>query len=121
MPIRREFRRYYRGEWQKYRLLLISAAENTCAHCLNILPSSKLAAAHIAHDPRTSDVRILCFSCHRRHDARHSRAVARRTLARRYGQAWLSPELEWAPVPSWMVPRRLVLVPRPEQGRLWAA
>jgi hypothetical protein len=48
-----------------------------------------------------------------RHDARHAHAVRRRNHARRFGQGWLWPEVEWAPYAGWMVPRR-VLVARQE-------
>jgi len=34
--------------------------------------------------------------------------MTRRTRARRSGQLWLTPELEYAPYASWMVPRRVL-------------
>lgn len=35
--------------------------------------------------------------------------MTRRTRARRSGQLWLSPEIEYAPYSSWMVPQRVAL------------
>jgi len=34
--------------------------------------------------------------------------MTRRTRARRVGQLWLSPEIEYAPYASWMIPRRVI-------------
>jgi hypothetical protein len=109
MPIRPELRRYYGADWRRYRLVLLQIAQNRCAHCRVELQSSQLAAAHITHDPRNRDlIKILCISCHSRFDAKHSAAVARRTRAKRTGQLWLLPELEYAPFPAWAIPRRVL-------------
>jgi hypothetical protein len=121
MPIRREYRKFYTKDWKLYRVVLIERARNRCQHCGAVLPAHELAGAHLTHDPKSSEIAVLCFPCHGRHDWRHSRAMARRTLAKRFGQGWLTPELEWAPFPLWMAPRRLVVVPGPVQGELWAA
>lgn len=121
MPIRREFRKFYQAEWRAYRLVLIARADFRCAICGTELPSNRLAAAHITHDPRSSEVRVLCFSCHSRHDAAHSRAVARRTIAKHYGQAWLWPEVAVACFPTWLIPKRVLEMQKPRQGELWAA
>jgi hypothetical protein len=120
MPITPAFKKFYGSAWRTYRADLIRLRGARCSVCGADVPKY-LNLCHLTHDPRSSEVALMCPRDHRRHDARHSRAIARRTLARRYGQFWLTPELEWAPLPLWMAPRRLVLVPRPEQGRLWAA
>lgn len=112
--IRRAWRRFYGADWRRYRLVLIARARNRCAHCGREFPSPRLAAAHITHDPRSSEVRVLCFSCHARWDARHAYSVKRRNRARLNRQLWLWPELAWAPFPAWMRPRE-----REEQGRLF--
>ena len=109
MPIRPEWRkRFYGPAWRRARLVLIAIAQNHCSRCGRQLPSSRLSAAHITHDPRHSEVRILCFCCHNRHDAAHRLAIWRRNRAKRAGQLWLWPEVEWAPFPLWAVPRRLI-------------
>jgi hypothetical protein len=110
MPLQPELRaKYYGADWRRYRLVLLGIARNRCAHCGAELPSNQLAAAHVTHDPRDMAlVRILCFSCHSRLDARHAFAVARRTRARKVGQLWLLDEIEWAETPSWAVPRRVL-------------
>jgi hypothetical protein len=121
MPIRAELKKYYGVEWRRYRLVLIALARNRCAKCGREFPSSQLAAAHITHDPRSSEVRILCFADHARHDAGHAFAVRRRNRARQVGQAWLWADVEWAPFPAWMRPRRVLEMVKPKQGELWAA
>jgi hypothetical protein len=118
--IRPEYRKFYGPAWRAYRADLIRVRGARCSVCGGEF-RKYLNLCHLTHDPRSSAVALMCASDHRRHDALHSRAVARRTLARRFGQLWLSPELEWAPLPAWMAPRRLFVVERPEQGRLWAA
>jgi hypothetical protein len=104
MPIRKELRRYYGREWRAFRLALIAAHGAVCMACGRPTPRY-LAAAHVAHDPRHSEVRLWCTSCHSRHDWRHSLAVRRRIRARRYGQLWLWAEVEYGVV-AWIVPRR---------------
>lgn len=120
MPIRRELRKFYGPHWRSYRLILIAIAQNRCARCNRQLPSPRLSAAHITHDPRSSEVRVLCFPCHNRHDAGHRLAIRRRNRARRYGQLWLFPEVE--EIPGWIVIRRNVDMRRAAriaQGRMF--
>lgn len=62
-----------------------------------------LTIAHLDHDPRRNEPKnlaALCQSCHLAHDQRQHYAQARRTLAARRGQRWLSPELEYANEPE---------------------
>jgi 5-methylcytosine-specific restriction endonuclease McrA len=104
MPIRKEFRRFYQKEWRAYRRRLIELHGAKCMNCGRPAPRY-LAAAHVSHDPRSSEVRLWCTSCHSRHDARHTYAMRRRLHAARYGQLWLWPELQWEPYPEWLRPR----------------
>ena len=107
MPIRPELRKYYGAAWRAYRLILLDIARHRCVKCR--APHPRLNGAHVTHDPRDNElVQILCPSCHARHDAPHRLAVMRRSAARRTGQLWLTPELEYAPYPAWMIPRRVL-------------
>jgi hypothetical protein len=109
MPIRPELRKFYGRAWRKYRLALIYMAGYRCARCRAHLPSRQLAAAHLTHDPRNQElVAVLCFACHNRNDVHQRYAMMRRTWARTRGQLWLSPELEWAPYASWMIPQAVI-------------
>ncbi len=109
MPIAPEFRRYYGAAWRAYRLTLIALMGNRCTKCRAELPAHRLAGAHVRHDPRDwSQVAIMCFACHTRHDTAQRLAVWRRNRAKRTGQLWLTPELEYAPYPGWMIPRRVL-------------
>jgi hypothetical protein len=118
MPLRPDLRsKFYGAEWRRYRLTLIGIAGNRCSSCRAELPSSELVGAHITHDPRDMAlVSVMCFSCHSRHDAPHAYAVRRRTQAHRDGQLWLLAEIEFAPYPSWMIPRRVL---NAGQGRMF--
>jgi hypothetical protein len=103
MPIRPELRKFYRAPWRAYRRVLIELAGGKCVKCH--APHPMLNGAHPHHDPRDgTQVCIWCPSCHARHDAPHRLAVMRRTRARRTGQLWLLPELEYAADPAWMTP-----------------
>ncbi len=94
VPIRPELRKYYGPEWRRYRETLLALAGHRCAHCGT--EHKYLNAAHVHHDPRNGQlITILC-------------PMTRRTRARRAGQLWLSPEIEYAPYASWMIPRRVV-------------
>jgi 5-methylcytosine-specific restriction endonuclease McrA len=107
MPIRPELRKYYGAEWRRYRLVLLDLAKNKCANCG--MKHKYLNGAHVHHDPRNGQlITILCPACHARHDTPQRVAMTRRTRARRVGQLWLTPELEYAPYASWMVPRRVL-------------
>lgn len=105
MPIRPELRHLYRGpEWQAQRAAAIERAGGRCATCRHEHPM--LNGAHKNHDPHDPrSVIAWCPACHARHDAPHRVAVMRRTRARREGQLWLLPELEYAADPFWMIPR----------------
>jgi hypothetical protein len=105
VPIPKELRRFYGAEWRRYRAELIAAHGSVCSRCRAVVPKY-LNLAHLEHDQRTSRVALLCMSCHNRHDAAHRLAIWRRNRAKRYGQLWLSAELEWAPYPWWSIPPR---------------
>jgi len=119
MPIRPEYRKYYAGEWRDRRLRMIEASGNRCAICQQVFPPSRLSGAHMRHNPRDpSQVKILCFADHARHDAAHRLAVVRRRRAARFGQLWLLPELQWAATPAWAIPREAIAAIY-AQGRLF--
>ncbi|HTA46350.1 MAG TPA: hypothetical protein VK789_28100 [Bryobacteraceae bacterium] len=102
--IRASYRQFYGPEWQRYRLALIASRGAVCRDCLCPIPRY-VQLTHETHDPRTSSVRIRCAPCHSRADARHKIAVMRRRRARESGQLWLLPEIEYASVPAWEIPR----------------
>ena len=93
MSIRPEYRALYGAEWRAYRLALIAARGQFCSRCKRAV-SRYLNLAHLTHDPRSSEIALLCAACHNRHDSHHRYAVWRRNRARRVGQAWLLPEIE---------------------------
>ena len=106
MPIRAEFRKFYRSEWRRFRLALLEAAGNVCQTCGR--PHRMLNVAHLSHDPADRKrVAVLCPSCHARHDTKQRFATTRRTRARRRGQLWLSMDLELAAFPTRMLPPKL--------------
>lgn len=108
MPIRPEHRRYYGAAWRSFRLELIAeAGGEICSNC-GIELSAYINGAHLDHNPRNpASVRLMCPSCHARHDAPHRIAIMRRRRAKASGQLWLLPELEWAPFASWEIPGRI--------------
>jgi hypothetical protein len=115
MPIRPELRKYYGAAWREYRGMLIALAGDRCTRCGAAHPM--LNGAHVSHDPRDMElVTVWCPRCHARHDAPHRYAMMRRGHAKRVGQLWLFPEVEWAPYASWMIPRRVL---RAAQERLF--
>lgn len=105
MPIRKEHRRFYGPQWRAYRLELIErAGGEICSQC-GIELAQGINGAHQDHDPSNkSSVRLMCPSCHAAHDAPHRVAIQRRRKAASVGQAWLLPELEWAPFAAWEIP-----------------
>lgn len=104
MPIRRELRKYYGASWQAFRLELIAELGSICQQC-GIELARGINGAHTGHDPRDrSSVRLMCPGCHAAHDAGHRLAIMRRTRARKAGQLWLLPEMEWAPFASFEIP-----------------
>jgi hypothetical protein len=111
MPIRPELRKFYGPEWRRYRRVLIELAGGRCAKCRAVQGTfaGSLNGAHTTHDPRDMAlVAIFCPSCHARHDAAHRYAMWRRNRARRAGQLWLLPGIEYAPYASWMIPTRVI-------------
>jgi hypothetical protein len=108
MPIRPELRHFYAGDWRRYRLAVIAAHGTKCSRCGRDVPKY-LNFCHLSHDPRNV-VRIapMCASCHSRNDAKQRFAMTRRTWARRRGQLWLLPEIEFAPYPDSFWPRRAI-------------
>jgi hypothetical protein len=104
LPIRDEYRKFYGQSWRTYRAALIRAHGYTCTVC-GRKPPKYLSLAHVTHDPRSSEVRLMCMACHNRHDARFRLAVMRRRRAARYGQGWLWREVECAVTPLWLIRR----------------
>jgi len=104
MPIRPEFRKFYGVEWRAFRAELIAVHGPVCSAC-RVMVEEYVNLAHVTHDPRGSSVALMCAACHNRHDAKHRLAVWRRNRARRHGQLWLMPEIEYAATPAWMIPR----------------
>lgn len=107
MPIRAELRKFYGPAWRRYRRALIEAHGSACSVCGRDV-TIYLNLAHLSHDPKSSDVALMCAADHCRHDAMQRYAMMRRSRAKRVGQLWLLPEIEWAPYPSWMIPRRVL-------------
>ena len=106
MPIRPEYRIFYRADWKRLRVAMIEQAGSTCENCHR--PHRMLNVAHLSHDPQDRlHLAVLCPSCHSKHDTRQRVTVTRRTRAYRRGQAWLSKELEFAPLPVRLLPIEL--------------
>jgi 5-methylcytosine-specific restriction endonuclease McrA len=106
MPIRAEYRKYYDARWRKFRLSMLEAAGNVCQICHQ--PHRLLNVVHLSHDPADrKSLTVLCPSCHSKFATAQRIAMTRRTRARKYGQMWLSEELEVAPLPVRMWPMRL--------------
>ncbi len=105
MPLRAEHRQFYGREWRAFRLELIEAAGGEiCSKC-GIELAEGINGAHQDHDPKNNkSVVLMCPSCHASHDAPHRIAIQRRRKAKVTGQAWLLPELEWAPFAAWEIP-----------------
>ncbi len=98
MPIRRALRKYYGRQHRAYRAALIAKHGATCRVCERTL-AKYINLCHLERDPAASGVvELRCPSCHAKYDARWNRALARRTIAKGQGQAWLWPEVEYAPV-----------------------
>jgi len=106
MPIRAEYKAFYGADWLAYRAAMITLRGARCADCSRTV-ERYLNLTHTTHDPMTSSTRLRCPSCHARHDAPHRLAVWRRNRARRHGQLWLLPELEYAASPAWAIPREV--------------
>lgn len=110
MPIRKELRRLYGADHRRYRLKLIEdAGGEICSKC-KIEMAAGINAIHPQHDPSKPAEKLMCPSCHAAHDAPHRIAIQRRRKAAEVGQAWLLPELEWAPfadfeIPGWIADR----------------
>ncbi len=103
MPIRPEFRRFYRADGRGLRREMIERVGGVCEACRR--PHRMLNVAHLSHDPADRLHRaVLCPSCHSRNDTPQRVAVAWRTWAYRRGQMWLSRELELAVVPVRLLP-----------------
>jgi len=106
MPIRPEFRRFYRADWRRLRVALIEKAGKVCEACRK--PHPMLNVAHLSHDPADrARLAVLCPSCHSRNDTKQRVAVTRRTCAYRRGQLWLSQDLELAVTPVRLLPMEL--------------
>ncbi len=106
MPIRPEFRKYYRADWRRFRVALIGSVGNVCESCKR--PHKMLNVTHLNNDPADwRNIAVLCPSCHSKRDVGQKVAVARRTRAYRRGQLWLSDELEFAHLPARLLPFEL--------------
>lgn len=113
MPIRPELRHFYRGAgWQRQRADAIARADGKCELCG--MPHSMLNGAHPTHDPRSAMISAWCPACHAHHDAPHRLAVMRRRHARRVGQLWLLPEIEYSADPVWMTPTAVLRLAQQE-------
>jgi hypothetical protein len=115
MPIRPDQRQFYGPEHRRYRAALIAVHGARCFLCKAETPKY-LNLAHLQRDPASYVIALLCPRCHGAYDALWNRSLARRTIAKRVGQLWLLPELEWAPVPSRLIPRSVL---EAAQGRLF--
>jgi RNase P subunit RPR2 len=105
MPLRKEHRKYYGRAWHEFRLQLITAAGGQICNQCKVELAQGINGAHTDHNPRNKySVVLLCPSCHATHDAPHRIAIMRRRKAKITGQAWLLPELEWAPFADWEIP-----------------
>ncbi|MGH9628200.1 MAG: hypothetical protein ACRD7E_07660 [Bryobacteraceae bacterium] len=118
--MRKEMRKFYGPRWQAARSVALSAyrkslglppgAAAPCERCR--LPYSMLNWAHLNHDPANACAMAwLCPSCHGKHDTPQRIAMTRRKRAKRYGQLWLSAELQWSAYPPRMWPDRLRQLP----------
>lgn len=104
MPIQPIFRRFYGTVWRSTFGQVLERRKYRCELCGSGGLFVKLQRSHRNHDPkdrRQSNIQVVCIGCHNRYDARHRLASRRRTLATRYGQRWLFPELEFAHLPEW--------------------
>lgn len=116
MSLRPELRPFYGAQHRAYRAKLIELLGARCMNCGRVC-ERYLNLAHTQHDPKSPElVALWCPSCHARHDAPHRCAVTRRTRAKRVGQLWLLPEIEYAPFATWMIPARVI---RGAQGKLF--
>jgi hypothetical protein len=108
MPIRPELRHLYGVAWRKKRKLALNDRRSTgCEHCGR--PHWMMNWAHLSGDPRLPGrMGWLCPSCHAKHDTPQRLAVTRRTRARKHGQLWLAPELEYAHLPMFLWPTRVM-------------
>lgn len=113
MPIRKQHRRFYGAEWRAFRLRLIEQAGGEICSVCGIELAEGINGSHEDHDPTNTNpenVKLKCPGCHAKHDAPHRIAIQRRRKAESEGQAWLLPELEWAPyadfeIPGWVADR----------------
>jgi hypothetical protein len=103
MPLRREIRRFYGAAHRRLRSELIAQLGPACQKCKREHPRINLA--HLTHDPTNMHiVTLLCPSCHAKYDAKQRHAMTRRTFARRRGQLWLTPALEYSAYTMWEIP-----------------
>jgi predicted amidophosphoribosyltransferase len=108
VPIRPELRHLYRAAHRAERARLIAEHGAICQKC-GAARETYLNLCHLTHDPLSAKRALWCPSCHARNDSPHRLAMMRRTRARRAGQLWLMPEIEFDPVPAWQIPRDRVL------------
>jgi hypothetical protein len=108
VPIRPELRHFYGRQWRRKRsYALARRGSESCQQCGQ--QHRMLNWAHLSGDPRIAGpMGWLCPSCHARHDTRFRIAATRRTRARRSGQRWLSPEIEWGYLPMYLWPAHVI-------------
>jgi hypothetical protein len=83
--------------WREHRRALIRAHGARCSRCNRAVSGRELHQCHVLQSARTGLVALMCRACHARYDAPRTQALIRRTLARRRGQLWLDPLVEYAP------------------------
>jgi hypothetical protein len=108
VPIRPELRHLYGAAHRAERAALIAKHGAACQRC-GAPRLRHLNLAHVTHDPLSEKRALWCPACHARNDAPHRVAMMRRTRARRAGQLWLLPELEFDPFPVWQIPGEQLL------------
>jgi hypothetical protein len=115
MPLRRELKPFYDGHgWRRFREEYAATHPKICAVCQCRDPLMNLA--HLTHDPLRRDfICWLCPRCHGIHDTPQRIALTRRTKAKKHGQLWLWPEVEFAPELIWLIPADLVIPARQEE------
>jgi hypothetical protein len=115
MPIRPDQRQFYGPDHRRYRAALIAVHGARCQRCGAETPRY-LNLVHLQRDPRSNLIALYCPACHGSYDWGINFGRARRTRAKRSGQLWLLPEIEWAPYPARMIPDEVIDA---LQGRLF--
>jgi hypothetical protein len=110
MPLRPAVRPLYGHAWRAFRDAFAAEVPPVCGEC-GARREKGMNLAHRTHDPLRRDRLGLawkCPTCHAIHDTPQRIAMTRRTKARKVGQLWLLPEIEYAPYPLWEIPDELL-------------